>query len=116
MGNLLLDENFMKSISFLDNILLVDSVIDEIKKYNMTVDYLKVNNHYILKLNILDGQNELLNTECTLANKFNGSVVIKNIIDMITNKYNKDLIVDVKELDDKNNCIKFGRRTYNRRK
>lgn len=113
MNNLVLDKKFTTSISFFDNILFLDSFDNNKKVYNMVVDYLKKDNHYILKLNILDNNIELVNTECVLANKINGSIVIKDIINLVTNKYNNDLVIDVKELDQNNNCIKFGRRTYN---
>lgn len=113
MNNLVLDKKFTTSINFFDNILFLDSFDNDKKVYNMVVDYLKKDNHYILKLNILDKNIELVNTECVLANKINGSIVIKDIINLVTKKYNNDLIIDVKELDQNNNCIKFGRRTYN---
>lgn len=113
MNNLILDKKFTTSINFFDNILFLDSFDNDKKVYNMVVDYLKKDNHYILKLNILDKNIELVNTECVLANKINGSIVIKDIINLVTKKYNNDLIIDVKELDQNNNCIKFGRRTYN---
>lgn len=113
MDNLVLDKKFTTSINFFDNILFLDSFDNNKKVYNMVVDYLKKDNHYILKLNILDNNIELVNTECILANKVNGSIVIKDIINLVTKKYNNDLIIDVKELDQNNNCIKFGRRTYN---
>ncbi len=116
MNNLLLDKKFVTSINFFDNILLLDSFLDDKKVYNMVVDYLKKDNHYVLKLNILDGNDELINTECVLANKINGSLVIKDIINLVTDKYKNDLIIDVKELDNNNNCIKFGRRMYNSKK
>ena len=113
MNNLVLDKKFTTSINFFDNILFLDSFDNDKKVYNMVVDYLKKDNHYVLKLNILDKNIELVNTECVLANKINGSIVIKDIINLVTKKYNNDLIIDVKELDQNNNCIKFGRRTYN---
>lgn len=113
MNNLVLDKKFTTSINFFDNILFLDSFDNNKKVYNMVVDYLKKDNHYILKLNILDENIELVNTECVLTNKVNGSIVIKDIINLVTKKYNNDLIIDVKELDQNNNCIKFGRRTYN---
>ena len=113
MNNLILDKKFTTSINFFDNILFLDSFDNNKKVYNMVVDYLKKDNHYVLKLNILDKNIELVNTECVLANKINGSIVIKDIINLVTKKYNNDLIIDVKELDQNNNCIKFGRRTYN---
>lgn len=113
MNNLVLDNKFKTSINFFDNIMFLDSFIDTKKVYNMVVDYLKRDNHYILKLNILDQNTEIVNAECVLANKMNGSIVIKDIINMVTKKYNNDLIIDVKELDNNNKCIKFGRRTYN---
>lgn len=113
MNNLVLDKKFTTSINFFDNILFLDSFDNDKKVYNMIVDYLKKDNHYILKLNILDKNIELVNTECVLANKINGSIVIKDIINLVTKKYNNDLVIDVKELDQNNNCIKFGRRTYN---
>lgn len=113
MNNLVLDNKFKTSINFFDNILFLDSFEQGKKVYNMVVDYLKRENHYILKLNILDKNTEILNTECILSNKLNGSIVIKDIINLVTEKYNNDLIIDVKELDKNNNCVKFGRRTYN---
>ena len=113
MINLSLDKKFLSAIDFLDNILLLDSFENDKKVYNMVVDYLKKDNYYLLKLNFLESNNEIINTECKLTNKINGSIVINNIIKMVTNKYNNDLIIDVKEIDTNNNCIKFGRRTYN---
>lgn len=113
MNNLVLDKKFTTSINFFDNILFLDSFDNDKKVYNMVVDYLRKDNHYVLKLNILDNNIELVNTECVLANKINGSIVIKDIINLVTKKYNNDLVIDVKELDQNNNCIKFGRRTYN---
>lgn len=113
MNNLVLDNKFKTSISFFDDILFLDSFDNTKKVYNMVVDYLKKENHYVLKLNILDSDTELVTTECILSNKLNGSIVIKDIINLVTEKYNNDLIIDVKELDKNNNCIKFGRRTYN---
>ena len=83
------------------------------KVYNMVVDYFKKENHYLLKLNILDNDKEIINTECVLANKINGSIVIKDLINLVTTKYNNDLVIDVKEFNIDNNCIKFGRRKYN---
>lgn len=116
MDNLIIDKRFLSSIDFFDNILLLDSFDNTKKVYKMIVDYLKQDNYYLLKLNILDNNNEIVNTECKLANKINGSIVIKDIITMVTNKYNNDLVVDVKEIDSNNNCVKFGRRTYNSKK
>lgn len=113
MNNLALDKRFTTSISFFDNILFLDSFDNDKKVYNMVVDYLRKDNYYILKLNILDNNIELVKTECILDNKINGSIVIKDIINLVTKKYNNDLVIDVKELDQNNNCIKFGRRTYN---
>ena len=113
MENLILDKKFTTSINFFDNILFLDSFDNDKKVYNMVVDYLRKDNHYILKLNILDKNIELVKTECILTNKINGSIVIKDIINLVTKKYNNDLIIDVKELDQNNNCIKFGRRSYN---
>lgn len=113
MNNLILDKKFTTSINFFDNILFLDSFDNDKKVYNMVVDYLKKDNYYVLKLNILDKNIELVNTECVLANKINGSIVIKDIINLVTKKYNNDLVIDVKELDQNNNCIKFGRRIYN---
>ena len=113
MNSVVLDNKFKTSINFFDNILFLDSFDDNKKVYNLVVDYLKRDNYYILKLNILDQNTEIVNTECVLANKLNGSIVIKDIINMVTKKYNNDLIIDVKELDNNNKCIKFGRRTYN---
>ena len=115
-NNLVLDKKFISSIDFFDNIMLLDSFDNEKKVYNMAVDYLRKDTHYLLKLNILDDDNEILNTECKLTNKINGSIVIKDIISLVTKKYNNDLIIDVKELDQNNNCVKFGRRTYNSKK
>jgi len=116
MSSIVLDNTFLNDVNFLDNILLLDSFEDNKKVYNMVVDYLKRDNYYLLKLNILENNNNIINTECKLANKLNGSIVINDIIKMVTNKYNNDLVVDVKELDMNNNCIKFGRRTYNSKK
>lgn len=116
MSSLVLDNEFLNDVNFLDNILLLDSFDDNKKVYNMVVDYLKRDNYYLLKLNVLENNNNIINTECKLANKVNGSIVIKDIITMVTNKYNNDLVIDVKELDSNNNCIKFGRRTYNSKK
>ena len=116
MNSIVLDNNFLNDVNFLDNILLLDSFEENKKVYNMLVDYLKRDNYYLLKLNILENNNKILNTECKLTNKINGSIVIKDIINMFTNKYNNDLVIDVKELDSNNNCIKFGRRTYNSKK
>ena len=116
MENFINDKKFITSINFFDNILFLDSFLDDKKVYNMVVDYLKMDNYYLLKLNVIDNNKEILNTECKLKNKLNGSIVIKDIINMVTNKYNNDLIIDVKELDSNNNCIKFGRRTYNSKK
>ena len=113
MENLILDNKFKTSINFFDNILFLDSFEQTKKVYNMVVDYLKKDNYYILKLNILDKTTEIIKTECKISNKINGSIVIKDIINMVTKKYNNDLIIDVKELDNNNKCIKFGRRTYN---
>jgi len=113
MNDIILDNKFASSINFFDNILFLDSFENDKKVYNMVVDYLKKDNYYVLKLNILDKNTEIINTECILSNKLNGGVVIKNIINMVTQKYNSDIIIDVKELDKNNNCIKFGRRTYN---
>ena len=113
MNSLVLDKKFTTSINFFDSILFLYSFENDKKVYNMVVDYLKRDNYYILKLNILDNSKEILNTECILENKINGSIVIKDIINLVTKKYNNDLIIDVKELDQNNNCIKFGRRTYN---
>jgi len=116
MSSLVLDNEFLNDVNFLDNILLLDSFEDNKKVYNMVVDYLKRDNYYLLKLNVLENNKNIINTECKLANKVNGSIVIKDIITMVTNKYNNDLVIDVKELDSNNNCIKFGRRTYNSKK
>ena len=116
MDNLSLNKDFISSINFIEDILLLDSFENTKKIYNMVVDYLKKDNYYILRLNLLDGNNEIVKTECNLTNKKNGSIVINDIITLITKKYNNDLIIDVKELDKNNNCIKFGRRTYNSKK
>lgn len=116
MNNLVLDKKFITSINFFDNILFLDSFENNKKVYNMVVDYLRRENYYILKLNILEENREILNTECVLTTKMNGGIVIKDIINLVTKKYNNDLIIDVKELDQNNNCIKFGRRTYNSKK
>ena len=113
MNDICLDNKFASSINFFDNILFLDSFECDKKVYNMVVDYLKKDNYYVLKLNILDKNTEIINTECVLSNKLNGGIVIKNIINLVTEKYNNDIIIDVKELDKNNNCIKFGRRTYN---
>jgi len=113
MKNLSLDQKFLTSINFLDDILFLDSFENNKKVYNMVVDYFKKENHYLLKLNILDNDKEIINTECVLANKINGSIVIKDLINLVTTKYNNDLVIDVKEFNIDNNCIKFGRRKYN---
>jgi len=116
MKNLSLDQKFLTSINFLDDILFLDSFENNKKVYNMVVDYFKKENHYLLKLNILDNDKEIINTECVLANKINGSIVIKDLINLVTTKYNNDLVIDVKEFNIDNNCIKFGRRKYNSKK
>lgn len=116
MKNLSIDDSFINSISFLDNIMLLESFDETKKVYNMVVDYLKKDNYYILNLNVSHKEEEIINTKCKLATKLNGSIVIKDIINLVTIKYKNDLIIDVKELDNKNNCIKFGRRTYNAKK
>ncbi len=113
MDNLSLDRNFINSINFFENILLLDSIENTKKIYNMFVDYLRQDNHYILKMNIKDKDREIINTKCVLANKVNGSIVISDIIKLVTSKYNSDLVINVKELDTNNNCIKFGKRVYN---
>ena len=113
MNELALDNNFTSSINFFDNILFLDSFENDKKVYNMAVDYLKRENDYLLKLNIIESNKEIINTECSLTNKINGSIVIKDIINMVTTKYHNDLVIDVKEIDKNNKCIKFGRRTYN---
>ena len=113
MNNFVLDKEFITSIDFLDSILLLDSFENTKKIYNMVVDYLKRDNYYILKLNVLDGDEEIMNTKCKLTNKKNGSIVINDLITLVTKKYNNDLVIDVKELDNNDNCIKFGRRIYN---
>ena len=56
MNNLVLDNKFITSINFLDNILFLNSFIETKNVYNMLVDYLKKDNHYVLKLNIYDGE------------------------------------------------------------
>lgn len=112
MNNIVLDSRFTTSIEFLENILFLDSFNDNKKIYNMIVNYLKKDNHYILKLNIFDGNLNILDTKCMLSNKKNGGIVISDIIDLITKKYNSDIVIDVKELDEFNNCVKFGRRKY----
>ena len=112
MDKLILDNNFLSSINFFDNILFIESFTESKKVYNMVVDYFKKENVYLLKLNILEDNNEIFNTECKLTSKINGSIVIKDIINLVTHKYNNDLVIDVKEIDKNNNCIKFGRRKY----
>ena len=113
MKNMILDEKFLNSISFFDNILLLDSFENIKKTYNMSIDYFKRENYYLLKLNIKENNINLITTECKLNNKLNGGIVISNLISLVTSKYNNDLIVDVKEIDNNNKCVKFGRRTYN---
>lgn len=113
MKNLCLEEKFVTSINFFDSILFLDSFDNNKKVYNMIVDYIKKDNHYLLKLNISNNNEEIITTECTLANKINGSIVIKDLINLVTTKYNNDLIIDVKEFNKDNNCVKFGRRKYN---
>ena len=116
MNNLVLDRKFVNSINFFDDILLLDSFENNKKVYSMAIDYLKKDNYYLLKLNIKENNNEIISTECKLSNKLNGSIVISNLINLVTTKYNNDLIIDVKEIDKNNQCIKFGRRTYNAKK
>ena len=116
MYNLSLSKDFIYQVNFLENILLLDSFDNNKKIYNMIVNYLKKDDHYILKLNVLEGENELIKAECNLSSKKNGSIVINDIISLITKKYNNELVIDVKELDNNNNCVKFGRRTYNSKK
>ncbi len=99
-------------INFFDNILFLDSFEDNKKVYNMFVDYLKKGDIYELSMNIKDNDIDLINTKYEIDNIKKGSIVIKDIINLVTLKYNNDLIIDVKELDNKNNCIKFGRRKY----
>ena len=99
-------------INFFDNILFLDSFEDNKKVYNMFVDYLKKGDTYELSMNIKDNDIDLINTKYEIDNIKKGSIVIKDIINLVTLKYNNDLIIDVKELDNKNNCIKFGRRKY----
>lgn len=113
MKNLSLDQKFLTSINFFDSILFLDSFENTKKVYNMIVDYIKKDNHYLLKLNITNDNEEIINTECVLTNKLNGSIVIKDLINLVTTKYNNDLIIDVKEFNKDNNCVKFGRRKYN---
>lgn len=113
MNDLILDDKFIKSINFFDNILLLDSFENSKKIYNMTIDYLKKENYYLLKLNISEDNNVIIDTECKLENKKNGSIVISDLIELVTTKYNNDLIIDVKEIDMDNKCVKFGRRKYN---
>ena len=110
------NNTFLNEINFLDNILLLDSFENTRKIYNMIVNYLKKDNHYVLELNFLDGNNEIVKTECNIESKKSGSIVINDIITLVTKKYNNDLIIDVKEMDSNNNCVKFGRRTYNSKK
>lgn len=112
MKNLDLDQKFITSINFFDSILFLDSFENKKKVYNMVVDYFKRDNDYLLKLNIINNDEEIINTECTLSNKLNGSIVIKDLINLVTTKYNNDLVIDVKEFNTENNCIKFGRRKY----
>ena len=107
-----INDELKKTIEFLDNILLLDSIEKENKKYNMIVDYMKKKNFYILKLVFKENDSNILDTKCVLENKKKGSIIISDIIKLVTNKYKNDLIIDVKELDDKNNCTKFGRRIY----
>ena len=105
MDKLILDNNFLSSINFFDSILFIESFTESKKVYNMVVDYFKKENGYLLKLNILEDNNEIFNTECKLTSKINGSIVIKDIINLVTHKYNNDLVIDVKEIDKNNNCI-----------
>lgn len=112
MKELSLDKNFLSSINFFEDILFLNSFDNEKRIYSMFVDYLKKENHYELMMNIKENDVDILNTKCTLANKLNGGKVLNDIIKLVTNKYKSDLIIDVKELDSKNNCVKFGRRKY----
>ena len=111
-----INKSFNSEIDFLDNILLIDSIEDTKKKYTMAVDYLKEQEHYILTLNLLNDNKELLNASRPIKNKVSGSIIIKNIIELFTDKYMQDITIDVKELDSNKNCIKFGRRVYNSKK
>ena len=108
--------NYLNTIQFLDNILFLDSIDDEQKEYNMKVDYFKKNNVYLLKLNVLDSKIEILKTDYLIDSIKSGSIIIGNIINLFTKKYDSSLTIDVKELDDNSNCIKYGRRTYNSKK
>ena len=116
MKDVNIDSSFTNEIDFLDNILLLDSIDDNEKNYNLVVDYLKQDNNYLLSINVIDDNIELINTCCTIKNKIIGSTIIKDIINMFTDKYKKNIVVDVKELDNNKNCIKFGRRTYTSKK
>ena len=107
-----MQDNINNVINFFDNILFLDSFEDNKKVYNMFVDYLKKGDTYELSMNIKDNDIDLINTKYEIDNIKKGSIVIKDIINLVTLKYNNDLIIDVKELDNKNNCIKFGRRKY----
>ena len=107
-----MQDNINNLINFFDNILFLDSFEDNKKVYNMFVDYLKKGDTYELSMNIKDNDIDLINTKYEIDNIKKGSIVIKDIINLVTLKYNNDLIIDVKELDNKNNCIKFGRRKY----
>ena len=64
----------------------------------MVVDYLKKDNYYILKLNFLDGNKEIVKTECNLKSKRNGSIVINDIVDLLSIgiKYQDNNINDYK--------------------
>ena len=92
MNSLNLEQKFLTSINFLDDILFLDSFESDKKVYNMVVNYFKKDNYYLLKLNVIDNNKNIIDTECTLSNKVNGSIVISDIINLITDKYKSDLI------------------------
>ncbi len=110
------NKEILNTINFFDNILFLDSFEDTKKVYNMFVDYFKKDNMYELSMNIKENDEDIINTKYMIESKKNGSMVIKDIINLVTSKYNNDLIIDVKELDNQKNCVRFGRRKYTSKK
>ena len=71
----------------LENVCSFRKGIDEIIIKNSSDESLKDS-----IINILEDNNEIFNTECKLTSKINGSIVIKDIINLVTHKYNNDLV------------------------
>ena len=114
--NLVNNEEFNNSIKFLDNILFLDTFEEVDKIYNMIIFYHKNEYGYTLKLIIKSNDISIIETKCSIDTKLNGSKVINEIIELITKKYNNDLIIDLKEYNINNKCIKYGRKKYNKKK